>query len=59
MTCLDSISKMRLGSRKYLRSLDVAEARSPDLHVRVRLQSNVADLSTNMLALAITIGPDE
>lgn len=41
------------------RSLDVAEARSPNLHVWVRLQRNITNLSPDMLAFAITISPDE
>ena len=43
----------------HRRSLDVAEACSPNLHVWVRLQCYITNLSPDMLAFAITIGPDE
>lgn len=43
----------------HRRSLDIAEARSPNLHVWVRLQRNITNLSADMLAFAITISPDE
>jgi hypothetical protein len=41
------------------RSLDVAETGSKDLQIPIRLESNVTDLGTYVLAFAITIGPDE
>lgn len=45
--------------RSNPRPLDVAEPRSVDLHAWVHLERNVTYLSTNVFALAITIGPDE
>jgi hypothetical protein len=45
--------------KPYVRSLDVAEARSVDLQIRIDLECNVADLGTDMLSFAIAIGPDE
>ena len=43
----------------HRRSFDVAEARPPNLHVWVRLQRNITNLSADMFAFAITISPDE
>jgi hypothetical protein len=42
-----------------VRSLDVAEARSVNLHIRIRFECNVSYLGTNMLPFAITIRPYE
>ena len=43
----------------HSRSLDVAESRSEDLHIPIRLECNVADFGAYVFAFAITIGPDE
>ena len=59
-TCLGDYQYLddhRVGA--HARSLNVAETRSPDLQVRVYLQCYIPDLSPNVFALAITIGPDE
>lgn len=44
---------------KGLRSLDVAEPGSLDLQLGVALPGGIPDLAADVLALAITIGPDD
>jgi hypothetical protein len=60
MMCLEAVSQLPYSrAREYRRSFNIAEACSENLHAWIDPQSNVTDLSSNVFALAVTVGPDE